>query len=423
MKITAALIFLLLLTPLISAIEFEMEDEFSQGETLMAKVSGNFLLPLQEENVVFYRGHVKIPVDYGIKKIDEEYYIYAVLFGKEPTNYSLILENIRYLKGGEVSEEDAVKNFIITNQTADFSINPGFASESEFSIEVQNLQDSDITINVKTKGDSEVIETYVEEVTLKSGEKEKLEFLFESSEPAFRIIELSTVNLLYEIPVVIPATIQEEATLKFEPSDLVFSTSTDEEITRTIFLYNLREEDLTNITLDLSSSLLPYVNLSQTSIAQIDANSNVQIELTFFSEEEFELEGHIKATCEGEISYSEITAKFLEDYVVSELDSYEYTTKTCAEMNYPICGSNEECNGDIIYAKDNVCCIGVCKEKAKAPIGRIIAIILIIALIGGGIWFYKTKYKKAKKPINLLDIARGKKPDYPKKKGIFSKSN
>ena len=122
MKKLAFLFIILLLLPIISAVKFDMKNEFSQGETLMAKVSGNFLIPLQKDNVFFYRDHVRIPIEYDIKKIDEDYYIYALLLGKEPKNYSIALENIRYMKGGEISEENIIQNFTINNQTADFSI-------------------------------------------------------------------------------------------------------------------------------------------------------------------------------------------------------------------------------------------------------------------------------------------------------------
>ena len=39
-------------------------ENFSQGETLIAKVSGNFVEKPTNENVVFYREHVRIPMVY-----------------------------------------------------------------------------------------------------------------------------------------------------------------------------------------------------------------------------------------------------------------------------------------------------------------------------------------------------------------------
>ncbi len=419
MKRNVVLILLLLLIiPVISAIEFDMKEEFSQGETLMATVSGNFLLPLQKDNVFFYRDHVRMPIEYGIKKIDDTYYIYALLIGKEPRNYSIALENIRYMKGGEMSEENIIKNFTINNQMADFSINPGFASETEFSIEVQNLQDGQIIIQVKTKDDINISEGIdYESVTLKSGQKEDIDFTFETQEPIFKIIELSTENLNYEIPASIPATeIQEEETFKFEPQTLIFSASTNSETKRTIYLYNVGDEEITDITIFLSDSLKSYTSISQESIDKLGANSNVPIELTFLSEEEFELEGHITAKQEAKTIYSQISVKFLEDYVPPETPVEEYSTKTCAEMGYSICGGDEKCSNDnVIYAKDNVCCIGTCNPKETTQLGKIIGIGILISIIVIGIWFYRKKYKKAKKPVDLLKIAKGKSHSFSRK--------
>ncbi len=58
--------------PIISAVEFEMNTEFDQGETLLAKISGNFLEPITAENVFFHRGHVRIPMVYDVKEIEIE---------------------------------------------------------------------------------------------------------------------------------------------------------------------------------------------------------------------------------------------------------------------------------------------------------------------------------------------------------------
>lgn len=428
------LLILLLFFPLISAIELDMKTEFSQGETLMAKVSGNFINPLQKSNIFFYKEHVRIPVGYDIKQINEDYYIYAILIGKEPRNYSIALENIRYIEEGKMSEEDIRKNFTINNQMADFSINPGFASGTEFSIGVQNLRDNDITVGITTSSDVNISEeSYLASITLKSGEKQYADFIFKSQEPIFKIIELSTENLKYEVPVFIPATETtppappptpptppeeiteptEEETFKFEPDELIISTPTNENITKTIYLYNTGDEAIENITVSLSYSLKNYVNISKESIDVLDANSNVPIELTFFSEEEFELDGHIKARQGEKIIYSVISVKFLEGYIPppEEPTPQEHTTKTCAELGYAVCSGNEECSSDdVVYAKDDVCCTGTCKAKEETgSTGRIIGIAILIIVIIVVFWFYKKKYKGTKKPTNLLKITGLKK--------------
>ena len=415
MKTIAFLFLLLLILPTILAVEFEMNKEFSQGETLMARVSGNFLNPLQKSNVFFYRAHVNIPIVYNIREINNEYYIYALLSGKEPNNYSISLENIRYMKGSEISEENIKQNFTITNEIADFSVTPGFAHTTDFSLEVQNLQDNEITIEIKTKASTNASgETYQTPIVLKSGQKQEIDFLFESAEPVFKIIELSTPNLKYNIPAGIPATaFPEQEIFKFEPKKFSLTTNTTTETKRTIYLYNTGDEPLQDITLSLSNLLKNYVTISQETISKIEPNSNIPIELTFLSEDEFEVQGHIKARQGDQIIYSQISIIFLKGYIASEDPDPEYTTQTCAERGYPICSSGEICSTDeTIRAKDDVCCVGNCQGKEKpSPTGKIIGFAILIIAFSFTIWFLKKKYKGAKKPANLLKIAKGKKKD------------
>jgi hypothetical protein len=413
MKTFALLFLILLIFPMISAIEFEVNQEFSQGETLMAKISGNFLQPIQKSNIFFYRGHVNIPMEYDIKEINDDFYIYALLSGKEPNNYSIVLEDARYMKGNEISEEDVKRNFTITTEIADFSVNPGFAISNDFSIEVQNLQDNEITIEIKTKEDTNASgETYRNSIVLKSGQIQDIDFLFELEESIFKIIELSTENSKYDIPAEIPATeTPEQEIFKFEPDGFIVTANTSTETKRTIYLYNTGDEPLTDITLDLSNSLQNYVTISEESISEIDAHSNVPIALTFLSDEEFEIQGHLKARQGDQIIYSQISLNFLIDYIPSEDPDPNYTQQTCAERGYPICSDNERCSSDEIFqARDNNCCVGFCEETEDSdPSGKIIGFVILIVVVGFLIWFIKKKYKGAKKPVNLLKVAKGKK--------------
>ncbi|MCP6719672.1 MAG: hypothetical protein KJI71_05665, partial [Patescibacteria group bacterium] len=200
-KSVVFLTILFLIFPLVSAIDFEINSEFDQGETLLAKFSGNFLEPVTESNIFFYRGHVRIPVVYDIREIDDEFYLYALLTGKDSGNYSVALEDVRYMKGVEISEEDIVKEFTITENTALFSINPGFVETFEdFSIKIQNLQESKITVEITTGLDN-IIGNSTE---LKSGEIKDIEFdLIEDSPQTKETAIFTSGNLTYEIPIFI----------------------------------------------------------------------------------------------------------------------------------------------------------------------------------------------------------------------------
>ena len=136
-KVVILFALILFLFPIISAVGFDMKTNFSQGETFLAKISGDFTKPLLEQDISFYRRHMQTSIIPRIVEIDKEFYIYASLSEKTPDNYSI-----------HIAEDS--KNFTITDATADFSINPGFIiTNKDFFIEVKNLKNNKITINSK----------------------------------------------------------------------------------------------------------------------------------------------------------------------------------------------------------------------------------------------------------------------------------
>ncbi len=411
------LIILLLIFPVISAVEFSMKTEFSQGETLMAKVSGNFLEPILKENIFFYRGHVRISMDSYVTKINDNFYIYASLIGKTPNNYSIVIKNAKYyIQGGQISEEDVAKEFLISNSTADFSINPGFVlTKSNFFIEARNLQDAQITIKINTNKTTDkgffsfLVEDEPENsIILKAGEIKKINFEISNiTQPILETVELSTDNLKYEIPVYIYAGEGEsEKGLKafnFEPSELNISLSTNSNTTRVIYLYNAGEETLKNISLSVSDSLSQYASLSIKNITELEKNSSVKIELFFLSDDKEKIiEGQIKAKeSQGIYAYSAISLNFLKSYV--PLEQNKTSTANCLDIKGVICPSGEKCDKETIYAKDGVCCLGTCKKIEKSSTGKIIGWTILLIVVIFLIWFFKKKYKRVKREVNLFE--------------------
>ncbi len=406
---------------LVSAIEFNLKENFQVGETMITKVSGNFVTQITRDNVFFYKEHVRIPVDWGMAKINDEYYIYAILSGKEQGNYSISIEDIQYMKGNEIIEDKIVRNFTITGETADFSLNPGVVvSPEDFFIEVQNLKDKQISLNVKTQSSNSSArdilvssgEASAKEMSIpvKSGEIKRIYFKLGNGNPSFQFIELKTENLTYELPVYIStASTESEAEFRLEPSELISSIPTNSITKRTIYLYNTGDKEIKNISFSLSDEIKPFVNLSDSHIDKLEAKSNYPLEVSFFSVGEIEVSGTLKANLNEEIMlYSQISLKFLSNYIPVN-ESSQSSVKTCAELGGKVCSSNEKCSQMTIYAKDNVCCPGTCQSTGKkSSVGTIIAIVIFVVIIGGLFWFYKKKYKKAKKPVDLLKIAKGK---------------
>lgn len=176
----------------------DMNQEYSQGETIIAKVSGSFIDPLLEENVFFYRSYVRIPMDYDVIKIGNNYYIKVSLIGKSENNYSIQIKNVRYYDSGLLSTKTVIKNFTINNSTADFAIDPGFVSSSnDFYIKLQNLKDASLDINIK--GFTGI--SNQNSVILGPSETYFLNFQINPlTTLTLGVIELNSGNLKYSIP-------------------------------------------------------------------------------------------------------------------------------------------------------------------------------------------------------------------------------
>ena len=416
--IFVTLILLIAFFPLISSINFDMKENFNRGETLTAKISGYFLSPILKENIFFYRGHVRIAMNYDLTKIGEDYYIYADLSEKIPGNYSIVIQNARYIEFTMTVEEDIVKNFTISKDWADFYVLPGFViAEDDFSVNVRNIQNEELTVDIKINPENETKETNETSVTLSAGETEKVNFLLTSFSQGLNIIEFSTENLKYEIPVnaffTEKAKEEGEGSFKFEPGELNISLSTNSETSRILYLYNTGTKILKNISISASNSLKPYVELSTENVDELENDSNIALEVFFTSpEDEENLDGYIKAKSsedEGDIlAYSQIYLSFVKDYVPQNEEKIPASAKTCSELNGEICAEDETCKGDEIYAKDNKCCLGNCEKEKQNNTGRIIGWGLLGVAFIFLIWFF-LKHKKIKKPVDLLKIAKGKK--------------
>ena len=416
MKKITIILMILLIFPLISSVEFETKNEFDQGETLIAVVLGNFLDQITRENIFFYRGHVRIPVIYEIGKIQDDFHIYAMLTGKEQGNYSVIIKDIRYMSGIEIVDEDIVKNFTITENTTDFSLNPGFVITSEdFFLEVQNLQEKRITIQIDIPG-AFISETSLE---LKSGELKRINF--ELNEEAqnlssyFEEIKLNSENTDYSVPVFVSVmsdiniTEEERLNFKFEPRIVDVSLATNSDSNRIVYLLN-KGASVEDIFISVSPLLEPYVIVSPQKINTLEENSTEKIEIFITSgTEEIIIEGQIFARTENFTSSLILILDFIKDFIPEEPEDEEVIMTTCVQIEGIICEEGERCTGQISPTKDGNCCFApaICEETPKSQTGKIIGwgvIILVILLL---FWFSK-KYKKVKPKVDLLKIGKRK---------------
>lgn len=326
-------ILLLVLFPIISAAQIDLGSDFSQGETIIAKISGNFLEPVSDENIFFYRYssgvEVSIPMNYDVLKINGEFYVYALLENKQPGNYSFRVESVQYMLGTEITDEDIVSNFTITNETVDFSVSPAvIITEDDFLVTVQNLGISKITINF-----NESLTDDSSSVELLSGEEETLEFNL-GEETALRTIKLSSENTEYNI--LVYSLVEGSTPIKPTPTNNESSSETN--------------------------------NTENNSTSNNDSKNETN------SEEEIKPE----------------------------------TDETCSDLEGSVCSENQVCEGTQQYTKEGVCCIGICKEKEKSNTGKIIGWGMIVIILISLYWFFKNKYRRAKRDVDLFKMTKGR---------------
>lgn len=435
---------------LASALEIEMNSEFKQGETLFAKVSANFIDPPAQDKIFFYRDHVRVSIIPKMELINEEYYISAPLPEKN-ANYSMVIEDVKYRRGTQVVEEDLVSEFLITNETARFSIDPAFIyAKEDFEISIVNLDESKITVSIEIDADAPISSgdevsdtpgffallfggtektspsyspTDASTVEIKSGDTEKLKFLVgDVKGEAMKNIVLSSGDTVYNIPVYIflnkSISDNEERKVRFETPGLSNADfTTGKEYTRIFYLKNEGENSVGNISLTVSSPLNEEINLSVTEIEELEANSSIKIEMTIRPQyTEKTIEGQITARINNTnilpetFFYTPIKLNFIPEFTYPN-GTVPSGDISCVELGGSVCKDTEECSGDELVAKESGCCEGDCVAKeGSSSTGKIIGWLIVIGIVGFLIWFFLKKYRGAKddKKINLLDIIKKK---------------
>jgi len=398
----------------------EQKSEFDQGETLISVVSGNFIDRITRDNVLFFHDHVQIPMIYEVEKINEDFYIYALLADKQPGNYSVVIRDVRYMKGSQMTDEDIVKDFIITENTADFSVNPGVVITSEdFSLEVQNLQEGKIILTLDYPEEFTTSENSFE---LSSGQIKEIDFQINANQKILRNINLSSENTSYSVPVSFDISgsadnESEESNLsfKFEPQKINIQIPTNSDSKRIVYILNTGRE-AEDISLSVSSGIEEYVVVSPQEIGSISKDSAEKIEISIESgEDEKNMSGWITATVESETNETfttklSVSLEFISDFIPeNETSEEEFIVTTCVQLGGVICGEGEICTGETKSVKDGVCCLAppICEEPEKTSKGKVIGWSIIVIVILFLFWFFK-RYKRARPKVNLLGIAKGR---------------
>jgi preprotein translocase subunit YajC len=249
---------------------------------------------------------------------------------------------------------------------------------------------------------------------------ERIDFEIDAIEPSEKLISFSSENTSYEFPISIFVDEQSEQgklySFKIEPSELDITMNITAERKKLVYIYNTGTGTLTDIELRLSDSLKPYVRISEDKFGRILTNDNAHINMTILSsgEDGKTISGDLIVETEQGLSNSmRVIVTTEKGYIPSEeeLAPELATDETCSDTGGRICSETEECNSKTFPAKDGICCPGGdCKTKpGESSLGKVFGWLILVVIIVGGVWFFFKKYRKVKKPVDLLEVAKGKK--------------
>ena len=411
-KVNILLVLLVLVLPLVSAININIKSNYLQGETLLGTIEGNFLTPLTQENFYFYSDRSQIPLIFDVVKIQDKYYFYALL-PVEERNYTLLIKDANYFENGRENKGDLEKNFSVLGNVTDFSVSPGFlVIKNESTLTVKSLN-SVLSVSAKLLNSSQTL-------NVPAGQEKKL--LFSASgikNFTLAEIEISALNTKYLIPVAIISqsnptseNITETEKFRFSRDRLNYSVYEKNETIFKIYLENLNNIVIKNIKINFSGELEDVITLNPDSIDELKENDHKEIEIRINAPIAKRYYGKISASAGNFSTETYLTINsFTKNETLPPQPSPYPEKQSCSDLNGILCLSDTKCSGIIQDSSDGDCCIGTC-EKATSYIGHIIGIIIIL-IVAGGLFFLWRRSKKGK--ITSLDVLKKREASFEDK--------
>jgi hypothetical protein len=403
-KLVLGLLVLIIISQ-VSAIETTLQSSYQPGQTLIATIEGNFIDNLKAENILFYSGRAYIPLIYDIAKIQDKYYLYAILPIQE-RNYTLIIKNAHYLEQGNEKQEDLQFNFSTQGNLSSFSVNPGFIITSQdFKIKVQANKNINLESNFLNS---------TQQITIPNNQQKTLTFSISSIKNfTFTSLLLKAEDMQYNIPVAIFAssniTEPETKNFKFTKSELNFTILKNIAFGFEISLSNTGQQDISNITLLSNSKFIK--NITPNKIEIMKAGTLEKINLTLLSDKEGIGNGTLEASSDNyttQIPFL-VTTTNKDNFQNISNNSDIINQGSCSDLNGIICKADETCEGTTKIVIGGLCCIGTCKaaSSGSSSITYIIVIIAALAIIGFFV-YRKLKFKKT----SSKEILKAKEKSY-----------
>jgi hypothetical protein len=402
-KLIFLLMFSVLLFSFASAITTDMKAAYEPKETMIVKVSGNILEQINAEQVQIKRINVNIPVDYGVKKFVDDYYIWAIAPENE-NNYTLIIKGVSTTFSGMPVKIDYYQNFSVSGNVTEYYINPGLVyTNKDFQIKLNLNRDNSETIPVDFPSSGNIL--------IKPGEN-LLNFPINGMDSGFRTMTIGKYVLpLFIIanktanPIVNPV---DNGYLTIMPSRIDSTVLMGQKPRYSFYVMNNFEHDAPiNFYYDRNA-----VSLEPENVTTIPGNSSIYFNVSFTN---------YITNATDEYIYLNYSNYSLPVYIHINATSNASAVGTSGSgsgntLNMPskcsevegsfgkICSATEKCSGSVIKALEGDCCVGTCNAisdnstTSYSWIGWVIG----IAVIGVAIYLF-IRYRKTKADKNIFE--------------------
>jgi len=388
---------LLLIIPLSFSLSTDMKDSYMKKETIITKLSGNFLEPLTAQMIQFKRNNVLLALDFDLVLVNEDYYLWAVS-PEDEGNYSLLIKNVATIVNGMQTRIDFQQNFTVSKNSSLYSISPGAVSAMD-----------NFTINLRYYGDEKTVITtdFPEKTYLlinpgKNEIKYSPDLLYGSN-----LIEINLGG--YTIPAYLTGKARtpyeyQTSFLSFEPKSIFESLKLRSAFETSVYLTNKANRAISDISLYYNSSILEVTPDS----FSLDSNKSVSINIKLLNPLTNSLDTKITASAVGEnssilpISFSVISNVSRRNISISNITSNNLSTNDlyCEELSGTMCPVNSDCSGELKDSIEGKCCLGSC--ISNTPGGSNWAIYILIILIIAVVGYIFFRYKKSPKQTNNM---------------------
>ncbi len=358
---------LFLLFPLASTLTSDMKMSYAPEETMIIKFSGEFLEPLTSDQVTFKRGYVDVPFQYDLKKIGNDYYLWA-LIPQTSQNYTLVLRNIPGVQNGVIVRKDFMQNFSVQGNRSVYTISPGFVhTQDDFILNVDLHEDNPLNVSVDFPDQHSIL--------LRPG-KNTLSFsVADRYDPEFRLLHVG----MYAVPVYLDINrskdVKSSGSLTIEPSKIEENILLVNEVNYTLTIVNRDESDISDILWTYDKKIVKIAPEIET----LKSKSQQIINITLFPNK-----NNLSTEILISVAKKNISLAFpITLSIVREPSQANESKYHCSELSGIVCTANEKCSGKEQDSIEGLCCLEVCAVLAQSSykwIGYLLG-IFVLALI------------------------------------------